>query len=110
MGGRSERREDVELIWFSHQVGPCFGGGSWIQKLEKRTNVDLSFPVWNELEIQAAVRIRGEGSIKSLGRRPCEKTPSPSADGTWPREAWGWGRPIIHKPGLSHLRHFTIAL
>lgn len=46
--------------------------------LEKRTNVDLSFPVWNELEIHAAARIRGEGSIKSLGMRPCEETLSPS--------------------------------
>lgn len=77
--------------------------------LEKRTNVDLSFPVWNELEIHAAARIRGEGSIKSLGMRPCEET-QPKLDGMCLREAWGWGRPIIHKPGLSHLRHFTIAL
>lgn len=71
MGADLRDSEDVELIWFSHQVGQCFGGGSWIQMLEKRTNVDLSFPVWNELEIHAAARIGGEGSIKSLGMRPC---------------------------------------
>lgn len=72
--------------------------------LEKRTNVGLSFPVWNVLEIHAAVRIRGKGSIKSLGMRPSEKTLSPSVDGTWLREAWGCGRPIIHKPASFHYR------
>lgn len=86
------------------------GGGAGSRCLEKRTNVDLSFPVWNELEIYAAGRVRGKGSTKSPGMRPCEKTLSPSVDGTWPREAWGWGRAISQKPGLFHLRHFTIAL
>lgn len=54
--------KDVEWRRFSHQVGQRFGGGS--SKEGKRTNLDLSFPAWNELETHTAVKVGGEGSTQ----------------------------------------------